>query len=109
MANGVRSEATILGRRIEGAAERPPMVEIVVDGSTLSACPGESVAAALLVARRRALRTSPRLGLSRGVFCMMGACQECLVQVDGRPALACQTPVRAGMRIETAGGAGEPL
>ncbi|WP_321892992.1 2Fe-2S iron-sulfur cluster-binding protein, partial [Paraburkholderia tropica] len=29
------------------------------------------------------------------------SCQECLVMVDGRRALACQTPVRAQMRVET--------
>ena len=85
---------------------RPPSVEITVDGMPVVACPGESLAAALLIAGHRALRASPRLGQPRGAFCLMGVCQECVVQVDGRLVPACQTPVRAGMRVETGGAGG---
>jgi predicted molibdopterin-dependent oxidoreductase YjgC len=35
------------------------------------------------------------------MFCLMGSCQECLVRVDGRRALACQEPVRDGMVVVT--------
>lgn len=94
------------GVRIEGAVVRPPFVEITVDGVPLEACRNESIAAALLIAGRRTLRTSPRLRLPRGAFCLMGVCQECLVRADGRLVLACQTPVRAGMRVETGGAEG---
>jgi predicted molibdopterin-dependent oxidoreductase YjgC len=106
MASANRIQQSSAGVRIEGAVLRPPSVEITVDGVPLRACRSESIAAALLVAGRRALRTSPRLQLPRGVFCLMGVCQECLVQVDGRLVLACQTPVRAGMRVETGRAAG---
>jgi predicted molibdopterin-dependent oxidoreductase YjgC len=109
MASGNRIQPSSAGVRVDDALVRPPSVEITVDGMRVQACPGESIAAALLVAGRRALRMSPRLGLPRGAFCMMGACQECLVQVDGRLALACQTPVRAGMRVETGGAGGCPI
>lgn len=104
MANAREAGHDLLGRRIEGALARPQPVEIVVDGSPVAACPGESLAAALLVAGRRALRASPRLGMPRGAFCMMGVCQECLVRVDDRLVPACQTAVRPGMRVETGGG-----
>jgi predicted molibdopterin-dependent oxidoreductase YjgC len=106
MSGANRIQQTSTGARIEGALVRPPSVEITVDGMPLQACPSESIAAALLVAGRRALRTSPRLRLPRGAFCLMGVCQECLVQVDGRLVPACQTPVRAGMRVETGGAGG---
>ena len=104
MASANRIQQSSAGARIKGALVRPPSVEIVVDGSPVAACPGESLAAALLVAGRRALRASPRLGMPRGAFCMMGVCQECLVRVDGRLVPACQTAVRPGMRVETDGG-----
>lgn len=101
--NASRAAQHLTGRRVEGTLARPRPVEIVVDGTPVAACPGESLAAALFVAGRRALRRSPRLGRPRGAFCMMGICQECLVRADGRLVPACQTPVRAGMRIETGG------
>ena len=104
MANASPAGHHFSGRRIEGALARPQLVEIVVDGTPIAACQGESLAAALLVAGRRALRASPRLGLPRGAFCMMGVCQECLVRVDGRLVPACHTAVRPGMRVETDGG-----
>ncbi len=62
---------------------------------------GETVATALLSADFQELRTSPRKGDARGPFCFMGSCQECLVQIDGRPRLACQTRVSEGLSIET--------
>ena len=87
--------------RIANQVCRGPVVALSVDGQSLEAFAGESLAAALWVSGRRVLRQSPRAGTPRGVFCMMGACQECLVRVDGRRALACQVPVRADMRVET--------
>ena len=54
---------------------------------------------ALFAAGFRRLRASPREAAPRGMFCLMGACQECLVRVDGEPAQACQEPVRDGMSI----------
>ena len=71
----------------------------LVDGQPLSAFEGESVAAALLAAGVLYLRSSSRLGQPRGVFCAMGVCQECVVEVDGRTVPACLTPIRDGMEI----------
>ncbi len=62
---------------------------------------GESVAAALFAAGRRELRRSPRDGAPRGMFCLMGSCQECLVWVGSRKLPACQVPVTPGLEIET--------
>ena len=86
-------------RRIEGSVGRPQAVEFRVDGRPLTAFAGESVAAALLAAGMSTLRTSPRAGTPRSVFCLMGVCQECVVRVDGRPVTACMEPVRDGMRV----------
>ncbi|MCC7427408.1 MAG: (2Fe-2S)-binding protein [Alphaproteobacteria bacterium] len=89
--------------RIGGSVDRPVLVDFAVDGRTVSAPAGESVAAAMLAAGLLELRTSPRSGSGRGAFCYMGICQECLVRIDGAPAQACITPVRAGMRVSTGG------
>ncbi|WP_133663295.1 (2Fe-2S)-binding protein [Paraburkholderia sp. BL10I2N1] len=82
-------------------ANRGAAIELFFDGQRFTARAGESVAAALFASGVRALRTSPRLREARGMVCLMGSCQECLVMVDGRRVLACQTPVTDGLRIET--------
>lgn len=87
--------------RIDAGVTRPPAVTIRVDGRPLTAYPGESLAAALWAADIRALHPSPKAGRPRGAFCWMGVCQECLVTVEGRRALACQQQVYADMRVET--------
>jgi predicted molibdopterin-dependent oxidoreductase YjgC len=86
-------------RRQSGTVERGPRVAIVVDGLPVPAYEGESVAAALLAAGRRALRTTPRHPEPRGMYCGIGLCFECVVTIDGRSVRACQTPVRDGMCI----------
>ncbi len=75
-------------------------VHIRVDGRDISAIEGESLAAALAVAGITILRHSPVAEGPRGVFCLMGSCQECLVHADGAPELACMLPVRDGMDVK---------
>ncbi len=87
--------------RIEGFFRRGPAVQIEVDGEPVQAFEGESIAAALLASGRRVLRQTPD-GAPRGIYCGMGVCFECVVEVDGDPSVrSCLTPVRAGMRIQT--------
>ena len=63
------------------------------EGQAVPAIPGESIAAALTRAGIRGLRVT-RSGATRGVFCGMGVCQDCLVEVDGVPnRRACMTKV----------------
>lgn len=90
-----------MGLRIGRAEERPDAVTMVVDGEPVPAHRGESVAAALFAAGVRRLRESPRSGQARGLFCMMGSCQECVVLVDGRRVPACRTPARDGLVVTT--------
>ncbi len=87
--------------RIETNVERPRPVTITVDGRPVAAFAGESLAAALFAAGIRRLRSSPRAGTARGMFCLMGVCQECLVWLDGRRVTACEQPVRDGMAVST--------
>ena len=82
-------------------------VQITVDGEPLDARAGEPVAAALLAHGRRVCHTTIRTDEPRGVFCAVGLCGDCTMQIDGVPGLrACVTLVRAGMRVETQHGLG---
>ncbi len=72
---------------------------IEVNGQPVTALPGQTVAAALLAAGRRILRHTPS-GAPRGLFCGMGVCFDCLVQIDGLSGVrACLTPARPGMQV----------
>jgi D-hydroxyproline dehydrogenase subunit gamma len=75
-------------------------VTLTFCGQPVSARTGASVAAALFAAGIRTLRTSPRNGAPRGLFCAMGSCQECLVMIGTTRSLACKTAVAEGMCVE---------
>jgi predicted molibdopterin-dependent oxidoreductase YjgC len=76
------------------------------DGRTLTARPGDSIAAALLAAGVRITRATPLSAAPRGPYCLMGACFDCLAMVDGRAGVqTCMTEVREGMRVERQDGA----
>ncbi len=62
---------------------------------------GQSLAAALTEAGHRQFRETAKGG-TRGIFCGMGVCQDCLLTVDGAPnKRACMTPAAAGMQVQT--------
>jgi hypothetical protein len=101
------TSASSAQRRCGGGDDRGRLLHFTFDGQELPACEGETVAAALLAAGRRAFRLTGRRGEPRGLFCGMGVCFDCLVCIDGRPNLrACQVPVAAGMRVESQQGPG---
>jgi predicted molibdopterin-dependent oxidoreductase YjgC len=82
-------------------------VRFTFDGEESWADEGQSVAAALLAAGRRVWRYTTERGRPRGLFCGMGVCFDCLVEVDGRPnRRACQTAVAQGLSVRTQHGAG---
>ena len=81
-------------------------VKITVEGKEISAPIGETVAAALLAGGFEYARITPVSGTHRAPYCMMGACFDCLVEIDGIPnQQACQTLVREGMRVNLQKGA----
>lgn len=76
-----------------------PVVTITVDGAPVGAFAGETVAACLMRHGLVPTRVTPS-GRPRAPYCLMGACFECTVELDGRTHLqACLTPVRDGMVI----------
>ena len=68
-------------------------VTVVFDGREVEAYEGETIGMALWAAGTRAIRASSQAGEPRGMFCAMGICYECLVDLDGRPVRACMQPV----------------
>lgn len=62
---------------------------------------GETIAAALAATGLRSFGRDPA-GRETRVFCGIGACQCCLVRVDGRLVEACLTPARAALAVEPA-------
>ncbi len=61
--------------------------EIKIDGRSVPARIGESVAAALLADGQGS------------VLCAVGSCYRCVATIDGVPRRACRTRVRAGMEV----------
>ena len=82
---------------------RSVRVPVVFDGRSLSLPEGENLAAALLAAGVGVFRRTPVSGAGRGPFCMMGACYDCLVEIDGVTRQACMTQVSEGMEIAMPG------
>jgi hypothetical protein len=82
-----------------------PNVPFWLDGCPAEGRAGDSVAAALLANGVVRFRRSTVTGEPRGPFCMMGACFDCMVMVDGvANRQACLLTLRAGMRVETGHG-----
>ena len=74
-------------------------VEIQFEDEIITAIDGDNLAAALLKAGKIQFRTAKKHD-TRGPYCMMGVCFECLVEIDGRPnQQACQAVIRDGMQI----------
>ena len=77
-------------------------VELFHDGARLEARRGEPLALALIAADRLLLSRSPKLHRPRGPYCLRGACEGCLVRVNGLPNQpACRVLVEGGERVET--------
>ena len=86
----------------DGRGVAGPRVPFTLDGRPLDARPGQSVGAALTDAGVRSWRTTRRREKPRGLFCGIGVCFDCLIEVDGRPdQRACLTPVQPGMQLRT--------
>jgi D-hydroxyproline dehydrogenase subunit gamma len=78
-----------------------PTVTVTIEERPLSVPASDTVAAAMLAAGLTTTRTTPISEAHRGPYCMIGACFECLVEIDGMAnQQACQTLVRDGMNVK---------
>ncbi len=87
--------------RMQKAFRRGQPLRIEVDGEPVQAFEGETIATALLASGRRVFRHTPD-GHPRGLYCGMGICFDCAVEVDGESSVrSCITLVRPGMKVRT--------
>jgi predicted molibdopterin-dependent oxidoreductase YjgC len=81
---------------------RPTPVTITVDGETASGVAGQSLAGVILAGGTLGFRRTSVAGRPRGVFCGIGVCFDCLVEVNGqRDVRACQRRASDGDVVRT--------
>jgi predicted molibdopterin-dependent oxidoreductase YjgC len=86
---------------------RTETVAFTFDGRPMTAETGQTVGAALLAAGVRSWRRTRSGGRPRGLFCGIGACFDCLVDVnEDRAVRACLALVREGDKVRTSASAG---
>lgn len=85
--------------------DRARPVDFNLDGRVLQGFAGDTVASAMAGAGVVVTGRSFKYHRPRGLFCMTGACANCMVRIDGVPNLrACQTPLKEAMRVERQNG-----
>jgi predicted molibdopterin-dependent oxidoreductase YjgC len=86
---------------------RAEPVSFSFDGEPMTAEPGQTVGAALLAAGIQSWRSTRSGGRPRGLFCGIGACFDCLVDVNGdRAVRACLVQVHDGDVVRTSASVG---
>jgi predicted molibdopterin-dependent oxidoreductase YjgC len=76
-----------------------PALTFVLDGAPAAALEGDTLLTAIL-AHDGYLRASEFGDGLRAGFCLMGACQDCWVNVEGGGRVrACTTPIVEGIRV----------
>jgi len=92
-------------RPIEPTTARP-VVTLLVQGRSIQARQGDSLAMALLNAGVVPFRQTAVSGQPRAPLCLMGVCFDCLVEVDGQHNVqSCMVEVREGMQVQLPAGA----
>lgn len=87
-------------RKIVDDSSKVAVAAITIDGFVIDAEEGEPLAAVLLRTPPFFSRVTPVGGNMRAPYCMMGACFECLVELDGETSIrSCLTHVRDGMVV----------
>jgi hypothetical protein len=93
-------------REVLGAGPESGFV-VSVDGVEVPAYVGDTLAAVMVRAGRSSWRTTRRGGQARGLFCGIGACQDCLVTVGEVVSVrACLDQARPGDVVTTQRGTG---
>ena len=86
--------------RLEGLAPRDE-IAFALDGRACTAFEGDTVLTAILTRSQR-LRQGDFSDAPRAGFCLMGACQDCWVQLEsGERLRACTTMLVPGMQVRT--------
>lgn len=76
------------------------LISVYINGIKTPAKAGQTVVSVLLQNNHKYNRTTAVSGDMRSAYCLMGACFDCLVNIDGMAnQQACLTTVTDGMRI----------
>ena len=86
--------------RVSNYFDRSNKVNINVNNKKIEAYEGECLAIVLFVNNIKKLILSPKKKQSRGMFCLMGSCQECVVLIDDKKVISCNVFVKDGMKIK---------
>jgi thioredoxin reductase len=90
----------ILRSSSESRREKSASIEFTFNSEKISAKDGDSIASALIHAGVYEFKESVD-NTTRGIFCGMGVCNECLVDVKGEgEKLACMTYAKAGIDVK---------
>ena len=85
-------------RRLQKSQDK--VVTIWFEENPVQAQEGESVAAALLIAGVKYLRSAQVSAKPRMPYCWMGVCYECLLEIDGEQnQQSCLITVKDGMHV----------
>lgn len=94
-----------MSKRITNQVERQESLTLYINGNSVSAYPGETIAS-VLFAENISVFYRTRKNEARAAYCNMGTCFECQVKVkfqDNQDSThwlrACMTQVEAGMQI----------
>lgn len=80
----------------------PTPISITFDGVPVTGLAGQSIAGVLLASGTLGFRRTSTCGQHRGVFCGIGVCFDCLVEVNGdRDVRACQRRATTGDIVKT--------
>ena len=93
---------------ILGESKKGKNIKLIVDGNKIDAYEGEMIATALVAAGIKVFRYTTKNNEPRGLFCAIGRCTDCVMEVNGRPNVrTCVTPAEEDMIINTQKGLGQ--
>ncbi|MDP5275531.1 (2Fe-2S)-binding protein [Chengkuizengella axinellae] len=96
------SKGRIIDHPILGRLDEREEVHFTFDENKLIGYEGETIAAALLANGERVLRCHEETGKLRGIYCNIGHCMECRVNVGNQKSVrACLTVIQEGMEVKS--------
>lgn len=88
--------------------KRGEKLTFTFDGKQMEGYEGETIAAALHAAGVKSLSHSTHLHRPRGLYCAIGNCSSCIMEVNGEPNVRiCVEPLKDGMVVNTQTGKGD--
>jgi len=81
--------------------QRGKKIKFFFEGKEINAYQGETVAAALIASGIKVFKYSKKYKRPRGLFCAIGKCSSCLVEINGIPnQMACVRLVEEGINVK---------